>query len=337
MNFDIIKNFYDEVKEQLGNDYKIVLEPNSNLEADFIEKDSVEWYLEDIIKEKVETLKKDNSLSLEEKILALYEYICLKYVYDDNVLFFFKMDKTDVDNIKYIAADFYGRIIDNNWLEKRKKHNRRICYEFSRFFAKAINIFIEQENMEAFILGLKDNTHYITVISGDEYSAILDLDDFNKIKDLTRLKLGLTLEGITILRDENNILKSAIDKFNINRKEELDEIVTLKEEYGKDKDFIKYLKAVVEVIRGYNLDSQGFQEYMRKIIEECEIKIDKIWKKETEKPERRYVRCLVFEYKNQKYLVDSIKQELSLYQEDNLDKDIFVINSENYFYNYYGG
>ncbi len=58
----------------------------------------------------------------------------MNYVYDDNVLYFFKKDSSDPNNIKYIAVDWYGRIIDKNWIEKRKNHNRRICYEFSRFF-----------------------------------------------------------------------------------------------------------------------------------------------------------------------------------------------------------
>ena len=42
-------------------------------------------------------------MQLEEKILKLYEYICLNYVYDDNVLFFFRKDLSDPNNIKYIA------------------------------------------------------------------------------------------------------------------------------------------------------------------------------------------------------------------------------------------
>lgn len=335
MNYDIINSFYKEITKKLGNDYKIVLEPSSKLEDTFIEKDSIEWTIEDILKDEVERLKNSN-LSLEEKILELYRYICLNYVYDDNVLFFFKMDKTDKDNIKYIAVDFYGRIIDNKWVVNRKKHNRRICYEFSRFFAKAINIFIAgKENMEAFILGLSDNTHYITVVSGDKYSAILDLDDFNRIKDLTRLKLGLTLEGITILRD-NNILKPALDKFNIGRKEELEEVIKLKEIYIKDNDLINYLKAVIKELKKYNLDAQGFQEYIRKIIEDVDFKVDKIWKKATDNPEKRYVRCLVFEYKNSKYLVDSIEQKITNYNEESLDKNIFVIDSEKHYYDYYG-
>ena len=329
MNYDIIKNFYEEVKEKYGDSYKIVVDKNSNLDSSFIEKDSVNWELEDIIKDEVYKLKDNNTLSLEDKILSLYNFICLNYIYDDNVLYFFRMD----DNNNYIAADFYGRIIDDNWINKRKKHNRRICYEFSRMFACAINMFIgDNKNMESFILGLKDNTHYITVISGDQYSAILDLDDFNKVKDLTRLKLGLTLEGITILRDDNNILSSAINKFNMNRCNELKEITKLSND-----NLVDYLNKVIDIIKKYNLDSQGFQEYMRKKLEDNDIKVDKIWKKVTEAPEKRYARCLVFSYNSNKYLIDSINKDITIYNEDTLDKDLFVINPEDNPYSYFGG
>ena len=94
---------------------------------------------------------------------------------------------------------------------KRKKHNRRICYEFARFYAKAINTLIDGNNeLEAFMLGLKDNTHYVVGLTGKEYSVVLDLDDFNSIKDLTRVKLGLTIKGIKILRDETGKFKKQL-------------------------------------------------------------------------------------------------------------------------------
>ena len=67
-----------------------------------------------------------------------------------------------------------------------------------------------------FMLGDKENLHYVVGLTGKEYSVILDLDDFNKLKDLTRLKLGLTLEGIRLLRDNSGKFQKAIDKFNKN-------------------------------------------------------------------------------------------------------------------------
>ena len=139
MNDEYIKNFYKEVNQALEGNYKIILEPGRNLTEDWIEYDPVKWEVEEPIQNLVEKLLKENKLSLEEKILCIYKFICLNYIYDDNVLYFFKRDTSDINNIKYIAVDWYGRIIDEKWKENRKKHNRRVCYEFARFYAKAIN------------------------------------------------------------------------------------------------------------------------------------------------------------------------------------------------------
>ena len=64
MDDEYIKKFYKELSQELERDYKIIIEPNKNLNEDWIEYDQV---------------KKDNS---------------------------------DLNNIKYIAVDWYGRIID---------------------------------------------------------------------------------------------------------------------------------------------------------------------------------------------------------------------------------
>ena len=121
-----IKELYNEVNQSLEGDYKIILEPKRKLTDKWIEYDQVKWELEEPIKSLVKKLKKDNTISFEEKVLEIYKYICLNYIYDDNVLFFFKRDTSDINNIKYIAVDWYGRIIDETWKENRKKHNRRV-------------------------------------------------------------------------------------------------------------------------------------------------------------------------------------------------------------------
>lgn len=331
MNKKYIERLYKEVEEQLDEEYKVVLEPSTNIKEDYVELDCINWELEDTMVEVVDSLKNNNKLTLEEKILEVYKFICLNYIYDDNVLFFFKKRKDAEGNTYYIAVDWYGRIIDKNWIEKRKTHNRRICYEFSRFFAKAINILIgNREDMESFIIGLKDNTHYVTVISGDDYSAILDLDDFNKIKDLTRLKTGLTLDGIRILRDDKNILRNAIDKFNESRKQTLIE-------KSNSKETIEYFSKAINTIREYDLDSQGFNEIMKKIIEDEGIDTDRLWKLESETPEKRYVRCIGFEYKNKKYIVDSVLQKMFSEIDSDYDESLYITNPEEHLYEYYGG
>ena len=331
MNKKYIERLYKEVEEQLDEEYKVVLEPSTNIKEDYVELDCINWELEDTMVELVDSLKNNNKLTLEEKVLEVYKFICLNYIYDDNVLFFFKKRKDDEGNTYYIAVDWYGRIIDKNWIEKRKNHNRRICYEFSRFFAKAINILIgNRDDIESFIIGLKDNTHYVSVISGEDYSAILDLDDFNKIKDLTRLKTGLTLDGIRILRDDKNILRNTIDKFNESRKQTLIE-------KGNIKEKIEYFNKAINTIKEYNLDSQGFNETMKKIIEDEKIDTDRLWKLEAESPEKRYVRCIGFEYESKKYIVDSVLQKMFCENDPDYDETSYIINPEEQFYEYYGG
>lgn len=333
MKDEYIKNFYNELCQVVEGDYKIILEPPRKLTDDWIEYDEVKWELEEPLQDLVNSLLKDNTLTFEEKILKVYEYICLNYIYDDNVLYFFKRDCSDPNNIKYIAVDWYGRIVDNVWIENRKKHNRRICYEFSRLYAKAINELLEEnDSLEAFMVGDKENLHYVVGLTGKDYSLLLDQDDFNSIKDLSRLKLGLTLKGIKILRDDTRKFQKAIDNFNKNRLNELAEVENIEE-----KDTIKYLKSIVEILRNHNIDSQGFMEYMRSKIEQEEIEIEKIWKEIKGGPEKRYVRCLTFKFNSNEYLLDSVEQTLTQINKEDLDKNIFVFNPEDNYYPYYGG
>ena len=337
MKDEYIKKFYKEICENFEGDYKIILEPPRELNEDWIEYDQVKWEMEEPIKNLVNTLIKDNSLSFEEKLLSVYKFICLNYIYDVNVLYFFKRNTSDINNIKYIAVDWYGRIVGQKWIENRKKHNRRICYEFARFYAKAINELLgENDNLEAVMVGDKENLHYFVGLTGKDYSITLDLDDFNSIKDLTRLKLGLTIKGIKILRDESNKFKKALDKFNEGRPEELAEVKEIQNNFD-GKDVIKYLNDIIDIFRKYNIDAQGFFEYMRSKIEKQGIEIEKIWKEVKGASEKRYVRCLLFNYNSNSYLLDSLEQTLNKVNREDIDKNVFVFNPEDNEYPYYGG
>ena len=332
MRDEYIYKFYDEVNQVLDGDYKIILEPNRDIQEDWIEYDTVKWEMEDGISKLVENL-----LSFEEKVLEVYKYICLNYVYDANVLYFFKRDDSDINNIKYIAVDWYGRIVEKDWIEKRQKHNRRICYEFARFYAKAINVLLDgNDKLEAFMLGDKENLHYVVGLTGEEYSIILDLDDFNNIKDLTRVKFGLTIKGIKILRDESGKFKQVVDKFNEGKREELAEIEDAKEKL-KDKNLIEYFNKVAQILKNKNIDSQGFFEYIRAIVENEGIKIEKIWKEDKAALEKRYERCIIFELDGKSYLIDSIEQAIIQTEKEDLDTNVFVFNSAENVYPYYGG
>lgn len=340
MKDEYVRKFYKEVNQVLEGDYKIILESQRELNEDWIEYDTVKWELEEPMIDLIKSLKKNETLSFEEKVLKVYNFICMNYIYDDNVLFFFRKDNSDLDNIKYVACDWYGRVVGNQWIENRKNHNRRICYEFARFYAKAINDLIGgDDSLEAIMLGDKENTHYVVGLTGKKYSAILDLDDFNKIKDLTRIKLGLTLAGISILRDETGILQKTIDKFNEGRLNNLLEVEEVKEKLIRKDSFttIEYFKAIIEILKKYNLDPQGFMEYMRKIVEDEEIKVDKIWKEIKGDKEKRYVRCLYFDYNNTSYLIDSVEQVTIETKKEDLDKEVFILIPEEHEYEYYGG
>ena len=337
MRDEYIYKFYNEVNQALEGDYKIILEPNRDIQEDWIEYDQVKWEMEEGISKLVERLLKESSMSFEEKILEVYKYICLNYVYDANVLYFFKRDDSDINNIKYIAVDWYGRIVGKDWIEKRQKHNRRICYEFARFYAKAINVLLDgNDKLEAFMLGDKENLHYVVGLTGDEYSVILDLDDFNSIKDLTRVKFGLTIKGIKILRDESGKFKQAVDKFNEGKREELAEIEEAKKNL-KNKSLIEYFNNVAQILKNRNIDAQGFFEYIRAIVENEGIKIEKIWKEDKIAPEKRYERCIIFEFDGKTYLIDSIEQAIIQIEKGDLDKNVFVFNSAENIYPYYGG
>lgn len=337
MENESIRKFYDEICRDIEGDYKIILGSKRDLEEDWIEYDEVKWEIEEPLQSFVNNLLKDKRLSLEEKILEVYQFICLNYVYDANVLYFFKKDVSDPNNVRYIAVDWYGRIVGEDWIKNRKKHNRRICYEFARFYAKSINKLLEgNTDLEALMIGDKENLHYVVGLTGKEYSVILDLDDFNDLKDLTRLKMGLTIKGIRILRDENGIFKKAVDKFNNDRLVELKEIEEARENL-KNKDFILYINEAIKAINKYDIDPQGFFEYTRFLIEESGIKIEKIWKEDKNANEKRYERCLYFEYNNKTYLLDSITKELSIINLDELDRNLYIFNSSENQYEYYGG
>ena len=186
------------------------------------------------------------------------------------------------------------------------------------------------------MVGDKDNLHYVVGLTGDEYSIILDLDDFNNLKDLTRLKLGLTIKGINILRDKNGKFQEVLNKFNKGRLEELTETQEVKEKL-RDKDTIEYFNSIIDILRRYNIDSQGFFEYMRSIIEDEGIEIEKLWKEDVEAKERRYERCLIFDFNSKTYLLDSIDKSLNIIDKEKLDKTIFIFNPEEHEYPYYGG
>ena len=288
----------------------------------------------------VDELAKNSQKSDEEKILLIYEKICKDYVYDDNLISYIQKVDEDI----FSLPDWYGRDIDKDWEKNREKHNRRICFELSRYLAKALNeLFKDKEDVDICIIWNKNLTHYFVGLTSNDYSLAIDLDDFFRIKDLTRLKTGLTLEGITILEDDKDKFKNVLDKFNEGRNEfaikrienkiaETAELEIKDEE--KESEEVSFLEKAVEILKEDGLDSQGIFEYMKEIID---ISIgkenrEKIWKKidGQNRESTRYIRCVVVNIDGKKYLIDGEEARIRPFDEKEFDekRTRFVPNKE---------
>ena len=105
--------------------------------------------------------------------------------------------------------------------KKKKKHTRKNCFEISRILVKSINEILrlsgKLENYDVCILWDEAVTHYFVGLVCNEYCLSLDLDDFTQIKDLTRIKTGLTLEGIKVLEDPSYKFSYVLKKYNDGR------------------------------------------------------------------------------------------------------------------------
>ena len=76
---------------------------------------------------------------------------------------------------------------------------------------------------------------------------------------------------------------------------------------------------------------------MRSKIEQEGIEIEKIWKEAKDGGEKRYIRCLMFDFQDKTYILDSIEQKLTLINKENFDNKIFITNPEENQYTYQGG
>jgi len=284
-----------------------------------IQYDKSDWKIPDNIKVFVNDLSRSSYLSDEDKILLIYERLCQDYIYDDNLISYIQK----VDDESFDLPDWYGRDVDSNWEQNRELHNRRVCYEVSRYLAESLNeIFKDNDDFNVCILWDKGLTHYFVALTSDDYSITLDLDDFNNIKDLTRVKAGLTAQGINILDDENGKFGKALDRFNDgkakNAIKKIESEVSEKNESQaesegqkreEERDDVIFLRNAVEILANtHNIDSQGIYEYMKEIVD---IRLGpegrkKVWKKLRGDNENstRYVRCLVLNIDNQSYIID---------------------------------
>ena len=336
INIEKIRRLNELVGLAFKRKHIIVLDPAQNKNSkDNIEEDIVydkaDWKMTDELNKYVKDLSNESNLSIEDKILSIYEKICKDYVYDDNLISYIQKIDDDVFDL----PDWYGRDIDQEWENNREQHNRRICFELSRYLAKDLSDLVKNnDDYDTCILWNKNLTHYFVGLTCENYSVALDLDDFFNIKDLTRLKTDLTAEGIFILEDKDDKFKNSLDKFNSGRSKhaiskisnEINKINSMsnqnKTEMEENEDLNFFEKVLKVLSENYDIDSQGIYEYMKEIVD---IRLgsesrEKIWKKingETLES-TRYIRCLLLDINEKKYLVDVEKREIRLFDEKEL-------------------
>ena len=342
INIEKIKKLNDMVSVYFRRKHTIVLNPDEKDEQiensdDEVVYDKIGWKITDEFNMYINQLSQNNELSTEDKIMQIYEKICKDYIYDDNLISYIK----EVDEDIYSVPDWYGRDVDNEWEENRKKHNRRVCYELCRYLAKALKDLLKNEkDYDICIHWNKNLTHYIVGLTSDDYSITLDPDNFFNIKDLTRIKTELTAQGITILEDKTNKFSTALAKFNegkdefaINKienqistdKKVLDSNPEMQHDAQEEIDDIVFIQKALKILtEKYHLDSQGAFEFIKEIVDIRlgSVKRQKIWKKiegET-KESTRYIRCLLITIKNQKYLLDVDKCEFRLFDDQEFDE-----------------
>ena len=332
MNFTRVSKLSNLVTNDLKRKPTVILDPNNSNPFRIsgtannisVTIDADEWILPDKIKDYITKLGQ-SGLNIEERILALYEEICKEYVYDDNVLSYIRKNDDDT----FYLPDNYGRRTNSDWKEKRDQHNRRNCFEISRILAKALTELFKSsrcsQNYDVCILWDEAVTHYLVGLACDEYSISLDTDDFTQIKDLTRLKTGLTAEGIRVLDDPNDKFHNALSKFNKGKNslalQQIEQAVAKHKaptennnEYSED---IQFIQNAIQILReDYDLDSAGMFEYLKEIVD---MKIGprsrmKMWKEVEDQSEdksgvgKRYTRCLLLNLDDVSYIIDVTKE-----------------------------
>ncbi len=321
--------------------HTLVLNPEGRKDRIDLDKDIVydkrEWIISEEYYEFIREILQDDDLSIEDRIIKVYEKIACDYIYDDNLISFIQK----VDDDTYTVPDWYARDTDDEWAANRETHKRRVCYELARYLAKSLTELLkDNDDYSVCIHWNKELTHYFVGLTCSKYSITLDPDDFFNIKDLTRLKTGLTAQGIKILEDKEDKFEQALKKFNKGKSEhairnmefeiihsDRESEYQFEEKEEKNEDIL-FLKKAIQILAGkYDLDSQGIFEYMKEIVD---IKLgsekrEKIWKKieATERPtvdSTRFIRCLVVSINEEKFLIDVEDRNIRPFDEKEFDE-----------------
>lgn len=325
MNFNRLSRLNNLVTNDLRRKPTIILEPNYNHPIRMfgtakdvnVNFDTDDWIISQELTNYVENLAKSNG-NIEDKILKIYQKLCEDYTYDDNTLSYIKKNDDDT----FYLPDEYGRNTDDKWKENREQHNRRNCFEISRILAKSISELIRlsksNSNYDVCILWDEAVTHYFVGFTSDDYCASLDIDDFTQIKDLTRVKAGLTIEGIKVFSDKENKFTNALDNFNKDRTKSAKEYIENKVENEQDDKFsddVLFFQYAIQILKEeHKIDSAGLFEYAKELVD---TKIGgkarkKVWKKIENNPGQgdRYTRCLVVELNDSNYIIDTTEEKV---------------------------
>lgn len=274
---------------------KIKLNPEFHEEINDprIQYDYVTWEAEDdSIMQRIKNEIKDiDQLGLMELILRIHIMVCEHFVFDDFCYFLGRYDK---EKGICMIDQKYGRNPSPRWKEERKKHNKRICFELSRYVACRIKQFENQE-CDVFLVSDEYETHYATAVISDDFMITIDTDDFFKGEDLNRVKLGLEIKGVTIVSDEKGVVAQALEKINLNRKskKEFEEEAKDDPEKKANYEWIESLLKRIQII-----GNDGIFKYMNQILQLRGYEPKKIWVKDGD----RYIQTLYLEW-NMGYMV----------------------------------
>lgn len=299
---------------------KIKLDPEEKNEINDsrIQYDYVAWKVEnDSIMDKINKIENINQLDLIDIILKIHCMVCEYFVFDEFCYFLGKYDKEK--NICTIDQK-YGRNPNSKWIEERKKHNRRICFELSRYLAFRIKQ-LANEECDIFLVSDEYESHYATAVISKDFMITIDTDDFIKGEDLNRIKLGLEIKGITIVSDEKNIVKEALEKINLNRKSKKDFEKEAKEDAEKKADYewIDILLNKTQII-----GNDGIFKYMKPILEFKGYEPKKIWLKDNDK----YIQTLYLAWNMGYMVINSLGTQILSSKEfwDNIQEGKYLPN-----------
>lgn len=264
-----IKNHMNWCKIKVDPDEKEEI-TDSRIQKDYVKS----WKIgDDSISDKINKLDNLKQLSLIDLIIYIHFEICKYFVFDEFCYFLGKYDKER--NLSLIDKK-YGRNPSDKWIEARKKHNRRICFELSRYFAFRIKQF-NNDKCDVFLVSDEFETHFAVGVICDDFMITIDTDDYIKGADLHRVKLGLKMQGITIVSDEKQIVENAIEKVNANRKSKK----TFEREAEQDienretKEWIEILLDKIKII-----GNDGIFKFANMILEFKGFTTQKIWEKQ---------------------------------------------------------